>query len=340
MAGSTRARVMDIFCYGTVPISKIQFRCKVTEKISHINGNGYTVAREANKCGRCHHNPSRLQPVFSEGNTIPNTSEQMQPTLFLNHGGGPLPLIKNAQPSIAYSIREARPSKPPSAVLIVSAHYESSPIAVLSRPKHKLLFDYSGFPPQCYQYKYSARGDENLALRIEELLIEDGIDAKIERKRGLDHGMFVPLMLMYPTPDIPVVGLSLHPSLDVDVHMRIGRALSVLRQDNVLIVGSGYAFHNMTYLLRPTKQSIAYSKQFDTWIRSLLVGKMTLERLNKLINWKQDAPYGTECHPREEHLIPLFVAAAAAGENSTGEVINVAEGENEGEHFVSNFRFS
>ena len=263
----------------------------------------------------------------------------MLPTLFLNHGGGPLPIL-HAQSSIALSIRDARPAETPTAILIVSAHYESSPISILTQPAHSMLFDYSGFPDECYEYEYNANGDDALASRIQNLLSHADIPAKIETKRGLDHGMFIPLMLMYPSADIPVVGLSLCPSLDVILHLKIGEALRSLRQENVLIIGSGYAFHNMRYLLGPTKQSIAYSREFDAWLQSRLVGKVNESSLKKLITWKKEAPYAIECHPREEHLIPLFVVAAAAGEDAIGEVIDMPEGKKDGEHIVSNFRFT
>jgi 4,5-DOPA dioxygenase extradiol len=269
------------------------------------------------------------------------------PTLFLNHGGGPLPLL-GAQPSIASCIINARPSQTPKAILVISAHYESSPISILSKDdndqQHTMLFDYYGFPSQCYEYSYPARGDNALAARIQSLLSENGVESNIETKRGLDHGIFVPLMLMYPNADIPVLGLSLHPSLDVATHINIGKSLSSLRssEEEVLIIGSGYGFHNMKYLLNPTRSSIGYSRDFDEYLRSILVGDgITETKLNKLVHWKEEAPHAKECHPREEHLIPLFVvaAAAAAGEGCVGEVIDVAEGKRDGEHVVSNYRF-
>ncbi|KAL3777502.1 hypothetical protein ACHAWO_012778 [Cyclotella atomus] len=261
------------------------------------------------------------------------------PTLFLNHGGGPLPLL-GVQPSIASSIINARPSQTPKAILIISAHYESSPVSILSKDQHTLLFDYYGFPSQCYEYSYPARGDDTLASRIQSLLSANDIESNIETKRGLDHGMFIPLMLMYPNnAEIPVVGLSLHPSLDVKTHMKIGKSLSTLRNE-VLIIGSGYGFHNMRYLLNPTPQSIGYSKEFDEYLQSMLIGDITETKLNKLVTWKEDAPHANECHPREEHLIPLFVVAAAAGDECVGELIDVAEGKRAGEHVVSNYRFS
>ncbi|KAL7487972.1 hypothetical protein ACHAW6_013557 [Cyclotella cf. meneghiniana] len=264
----------------------------------------------------------------------------MLPTIFVNHGGGPLPLL-NQQPSIASSIENARPTEIPSAILVISAHYESAPIAIQSRLRHTMLFDYYGFPSESYQYQYSPPGDEKLAHRIQALLKESNVPSRLESERGLDHGMFVPLMLMYPEADIPVVGLSLHPSLDVDIHLAIGKALRPLRQENVLIVGSGYAFHNMRYLLGPTQRSIQYSKEFDSWLQSVFVGKINSSRLrNTLVHWKEEAPHATECHPREEHLLPLFVVAAAAGEEAVGEVEAYVEGKGAGEHVVSNFRFN
>eukprot|EP00970_Alexandrium_tamarense_P000267 scaffold31_cov198-Alexandrium_tamarense.AAC.8 len=222
----------------------------------------------------------------------------------------------------------------------LSTHRESDPVRITASPRHSLLFDYSGFPPESYQYKYDAAGDANLARRIQSLLKDSGIPSELDTKRGLDHGMFIPLMLMYPHADVPVVGISLHSSLDVNANMAIGKALRPLHHDGILIIGSGYSFHNLPSFFNPTQRSLQAAKDFDNWLQSTLVGRLGEDLDEKLSSW-ESAPGARESHPREEHLLPLFVAAAAAGTEAVGEVTFHADGGGKTEeHSVSSFRFT
>jgi aromatic ring-opening dioxygenase catalytic subunit (LigB family) len=136
---------------------------------------------------------------------------------------------------------------PPKAIVVVSAHWESDNdnIKITSSANPSMLFDYHGFPPETYHYEYPAKGDPDLATRIQDILNKEGIGSEKDNVRGFDHGVFVPLLLMYPQAKIPVVCVSLHRSLNAEIHMKIGKALSPLREEKVLILGSGYTFHNM-----------------------------------------------------------------------------------------------
>ena len=162
---------------------------------------------------------------------------------------GPLPLI-GRQNSITHHLKDVVKKylpDPPKAIVVISAHWESDndKIKITSSEKPSILFDYYGFPPETYHYEYPARGDPDLATRIQDYMNKEGIKSEKDNARGFDHGVFVPLLLMYPQAQIPVVCVSLHRSLDPVLHMKIGKALAPLREEQVLILGSGYTFHNM-----------------------------------------------------------------------------------------------
>lgn len=267
------------------------------------------------------------------------------PTIFVNHGGGPLPLM-GRQPALVQQMKEITttylPSitngqqKKPKAIVVVSAHWESDPIKVTSSPKPSMYYDYGGFPPETYKYKYDAPGSPHLASKIQRILQEDGLKCELDDSRGYDHGVFVPLMVMFPEADIPVVCVSLHSSLDAERNMKIGTSLSKLREEEeVLIIGSGYTFHNMQALMNPGDASREASKDFNIWLKNTIMDG----DVNKLKDW-QKAPYATLCHPRCEHLLPLFVVAAAAGDNNTPKVIfDTTESSSKNMHPVTGYMF-
>jgi aromatic ring-opening dioxygenase catalytic subunit (LigB family) len=172
------------------------------------------------------------------------------PTLFAAHGGGPLPVLGDASHAgLTRWLRQwpaaALPTTKPSALLVISAHWEEAQPTVTSSPHPSLIYDYSGFPPAAYQLKYPAPGSPRLAQRVAALLAAAGMPCKTDAARGLDHGTFIPLMLSFPEASIPVVQLSLMTSLDPEEHVRLGEALAPLRDDGVLIFASGLSFHNM-----------------------------------------------------------------------------------------------
>lgn len=194
----------------------------------------------------------------------------------------------------------------PTAILVVSGHWEAPAFTVGSSAAPPLLFDYDGFPEHTYRLTFPAPGAPALAARVQALLTGAGLPAAEDPERGYDHGVFVPLKLVTPDADIPVVQLSLLEGLDPAAHLAAGRALAPLRDDGVLIVGSGMSWHNMRGF---SPAFTAKSQAFDAWLSAAVADPQARE--TALRHWAE-APYAREAHPREEHLAPLFVAAGAA----------------------------
>jgi len=225
----------------------------------------------------------------------------------------------------------------PSAIVIISAHWEESDkVHITAKQNPSLYFDYYGFPPHTYKLTYPAPGDPQLADKIKNLISSSGIPATLDTTRDWDHGVFVPLLLMYPEADIPIVQVSLLSSLDPATHIKIGNALKTLRNDDVLIVGSGFATHNMRAMTSGSSQSII---PWVTWLTGTLTSKdlTNEEKEKKLINWAV-APSARFSHPREEHLIPLHVAFGAS-KNGNAELIYNFTIEDIGMSFAS-YKFS
>ena len=195
------------------------------------------------------------------------------------------------------------------AILVISAHYEASVPTLTSAQSPSLLYDYYGFPPESYEIKYPCPGAPDVAKRIEALLKEAGISVAFDEKRGLDHGVFIPLKLMVPSARIPCLQISLHKSLDPAYHLKLGQAMARLREEGVLIIGSGMTTHNMQGLMSQDMKR-DQNLEFDRW---LIESCKTVEkeRETRFIQWKT-APGALYNHPREEHLVPLFVCAGAA----------------------------
>jgi aromatic ring-opening dioxygenase catalytic subunit (LigB family) len=200
----------------------------------------------------------------------------------------------------------------PDAVLVISGHWEAAPITINTASHPTLLFDYYGFPEHTYKLTYPVAGSPRLAARARALLESAGIASAEERERGLDHGVFVPFKLIYPDADVPIVQLSLHSSLQAGAHLDLGRALAPLRAEGVLIVGSGMSYHNLRRLSSDDSRTLRAAQQFDDWLNDAVTDPDTRARSEKLSVW-DDAPGGREAHPTPEHLIPLMVAAGAAG---------------------------
>jgi aromatic ring-opening dioxygenase catalytic subunit (LigB family) len=196
----------------------------------------------------------------------------------------------------------------PKALLVISAHWEEDVPTVMTGAKPALYFDYSGFPPHTYQLTWPAPGAPELAQRVQVLLGAAGIESGADAKRGFDHGVFIPLKLAFPDAQFPTMQLSLREGLDAAEHLAIGRALAPLRDEGVLIIGSGMSYHNMRGFFRPGGE--ADSQRFDAWLTSA-VESPPLERDARLSAWER-APSAAQVHPRSEHLTPLFVVAGAA----------------------------
>ncbi|MFZ5491366.1 MAG: DODA-type extradiol aromatic ring-opening family dioxygenase [Pseudomonadota bacterium] len=238
------------------------------------------------------------------------------PTLYIPHGGGPCFFMDWNPPDtwdrMAAWLRglAADIGQHPRAVLLISGHWEEPRVSVNAQAQPPLLFDYYGFPPHTYQLKYPAPGDPALAARVQALLAAGGVPTRAETERGLDHGVFVPFLLIYPQADVPIVQLSLHESLDAAAHLALGALLEPLRDEGVLIVGSGMSYHNMRGLMGGGTPG-PDSERFDAWLGDAC-SAAPAERARLLTHWAQ-APAARASHPREEHLLPLMVAAGAAG---------------------------
>ena len=231
--------------------------------------------------------------------------------LYIPHGGGPLPLMGLPGYTGLNRFLGEFPNTidRPEAIIVVSAHWEENEIAVTAAPSPSLLFDYSGFPAETYEYDYPAPGDPDLAKRVQTLLRQSGIACRLENGRGFDHGLFVPMLIMYPQADIPCIQLSLSSNLDAAFHVELGRALRGLHDENLLILGSGYSFHNMQAFMSKRDDSVDLRNQaFEEWLaRTCSDSALTeVERESRLVEWGK-APYADYCHPRGEHLLPLHV---------------------------------
>ena len=237
------------------------------------------------------------------------------PTYFISHGGGPWPYMtggfRDNFTELERSLVEMRAElrDAPKAVLVISGHWEEAGFAVSSGPHPGMVYDYGGFPEYLYQIKYGAPGSPALAQRVLELLHAGGLVARPDAARGFDHGTFSIMKPMYPDEDIPVVQLSLDAGLDPALHLAAGRALAPLRDEGVLIVGSGLSFHNLR-LMHGTSANEP-SRRFDAWLQQTLVQAASDVRAERLLRWEA-APSARIAHPREDHLLPLMVAVGAA----------------------------
>jgi aromatic ring-opening dioxygenase catalytic subunit (LigB family) len=239
------------------------------------------------------------------------------PTLYIPHGGGPCFFMEWTMGPPDTWVRmkawleslDGSLAAKPKALLVVSAHWEEEKPTVLSSAAPPLLYDYTGFPRHTYELAWPAPGSPDLAERVRSLLGEAGIQSSTDDKRGFDHGVFVPMLVAYPDARVPTIQLSLRKGLDPAEHLAIGRALAPLRDDGVLIIGSGMSYHNMRGFGSP--RSLESSIAFDDWLRAT-VALAPAERDAALTQWT-NAPMARQVHPREEHLLPLMVAAGAAG---------------------------
>lgn len=212
----------------------------------------------------------------------------------------------------------------PSAILVISAHWEADKATITSGKTPPLFYDYSGFPEQAYAIEYPVPGSPALAEKIFGLLQQHGIDAALDDQRGFDHGVFVPLKIMFPNAEIPCVQLSLLRHLDPSAHIKIGQALAELIKDKVLIMGSGFSFHNMEAFFSANRNlPDSKNEAFQDWLIDTCTNKVMADeaRQVQLIDWA-NAPFASYCHPREEHLLPLHVCAGFANTAAAEVVFN------------------
>mmetsp|Transcript_41225 Transcript_41225/g.53186 ORF Transcript_41225/g.53186 Transcript_41225/m.53186 type:complete len:289 (+) Transcript_41225:58-924(+) len=244
------------------------------------------------------------------------------PTIFIPHGGGPLPILKPDELSKSMAsilqpgeLMSAETINSIKTILFVSAHWEESQPTLTTSPDSNLLFDYHGFPPETYEYKWPApKPSKEVTERIAELLNSSGFETAYDSKRGFDHGVFIPGILMEPNPTIPVIQLSLLSNLNPNSHLNLGKALEPLRKEGVLIIASGLSYHNMGGFFGRISNSLEHSIKFDQYLHEACCHVNHEKRIQMLNDWL-NAPYSRECHPREEHLIPLHVAVGAASDS-------------------------
>ncbi|MFQ4136965.1 DODA-type extradiol aromatic ring-opening family dioxygenase [Nodosilinea sp. PGN35] len=231
--------------------------------------------------------------------------------LFLSHGGGPLPLLGDpAHGEMVACLKDiAATIERPSAIAVVSAHWEASQPSITSASHPPLIYDYSGFPKESYEITYPCPGDPPLAQTVAEQLTNAGFAAHLDGARGFDHGLFVPLKIMYPDADIPCIQVSLVKTLNAEEHLRLGQALQGVGDPSLLLIGSGFSFHNMRAFYTPdTDESKAMNEAFEAWLLETCSDPQLseAERRQRLADW-ETAPFARYCHPRAEHLLPLHV---------------------------------
>ena len=236
------------------------------------------------------------------------------PTYFISHGGGPWPWLKDEMPFDMSPLEESLRRIPrelavaPTAILVISAHWEEREFTVQNNSNPPMLYDYGGFPEFTYHITYPAPGSPAVAARVAELLGDAGIAVRQDPDRGFDHGVFAPLYVAYPDADVPIVQLSIKAGYDPEQHLALGRALAPLRDENVLIIGSGLTYHD----LRNLGPSGAHtSRDFDDWLALTLTESSPVARTQALRDWDR-APSARAAHPMEDHLIPLMVAVGSA----------------------------
>ncbi|EXU96328.1 aromatic ring-opening dioxygenase, LigB subunit [Metarhizium robertsii] len=253
------------------------------------------------------------------------------PVIALSHGGGPLPILgdKNHE-SIVYSLKNRVPKilglgtpSAPRAIVLVTAHWSTAVPTVSSAARHDLYYDYSGFPSESYALKYPAPGDPPIAREIKSLLDAHGLRARLDPSRGWDHGVFIPMLLVNPAADVPIVQVSVLESEDPEHHLRIGAALARLRHRNIAIIGSGFAsLHNFAAMRGLRFGGTAFVRDFkalsDEWNAALTAAataEASDDRWTALRAWRT-LPHANQMHPPRagEHFMPLLVCAGAAGD--------------------------
>ncbi len=235
------------------------------------------------------------------------------PTYFISHGGGPWPYMPDFRKRLSI-LEDSLIDIPkqigvtPKAVLMISGHWETDEFTVMASPKPPMVYDYYGFPEHTYHVVYPAPGDVALAEQVQQLIQAAGMPAKLDTQQGFDHGTFTPMVIMYPDANVPVVQLSLKRNYDPATHIAVGRALAPLRDQGVLIIGSGLSYHN----LREFGPGARYaSKAFDDWLQKVIVQGAPNDRETALLHWSE-APAARLAHPQADHLIPLMLAVGAA----------------------------
>ncbi|XP_030034291.2 4,5-DOPA dioxygenase extradiol [Manduca sexta] len=251
--------------------------------------------------------------------TSVRTMAVVAPALFVNHGGGPMPLLGDEEHAdltkfLRDEVKKHVNFNKVKAIILVTAHWESDIVAISSGKHHDLYFDYYGFPPESYKYKYNAPGDPALAERIHTSLKDAGIKSRMDPERGWDHGVFVPMLLINPSADIPIIQISVLKNQDAEQHYKVGQVLHQFRKEGIAILGSGMSYHNMRGFMYSRHEHRVINKEFDEFLNKVCTAEDESVRREGLLSWRQQ-PGATEAHPMggAEHFMPLVVIAGAGG---------------------------
>lgn len=233
-----------------------------------------------------------------------------QPSLFVSHGAPTLPFEDHDAVPFLKGLSSVY--TPPKAILVVSAHWETDKPMLSSTVQPETIHDFYNFPNELYQLSYPSPGAPETAARAAHLLREAGFSVDLDDERGLDHGAWIPLMLMEPEAQIPTLQLSIQSHLGPQHQHAVGQALAPLRREGVLILASGGAVHNLAGWRQGGDTTPAWALDFDDWLRQAV----TEGRTDDLLNYRKRAPFAKQAHPRDEHLLPLFTALGAASEEN------------------------
>lgn len=228
------------------------------------------------------------------------------PTLFVAHGTPALVTEQSKYTRLLRVLAEKLPK--PRAIIVISAHWSSPVQRVSTALQYRTVHDFFGFPEELYRIEYPARGDIAVAMQARELLMQEGVACETEDARGLDHGAWSVLRVMYPEADVPVVAMSVNPKLVPEEQYRIGKALGALREQDVLIIGSGGTVHNLNELDWSHRSVSDWALEFDEW----LAEQLETWHLDALFHYEARAPHGKKAVPTTEHFFPLLIAAGAA----------------------------
>lgn len=277
-----------------------------------------TAAATTMGAGACTPGAERAPHPGGGGGGSATSAGARMPTIYLPHGGGPWPWVDlgsfvapSEHRALADYLVGLPPQLPrrPRAMVVVSAHWEEAVPTVMTSPRPPMFYDYYGFPAESYRITWPAPGEPALAARVRDLLGAAGMETAEDARRGFDHGTFVPLKLTFPDANVPTIQLSLERGLDPERHLAIGRALAPLRDEGVLLVGSGMSYHNLREFRSASARTV--SDAFDAWMQRAAALEPAA-RDAELARWSA-APSARRAHPREEHLLPLMVMAGAAG---------------------------
>lgn len=248
------------------------------------------------------------------------------PTLFISHGGPDIVLSDTPARRYLETVHGLVPK--PKAIVIVSAHFETDGVAVVTDPAPGMIYDFGGFAPELYKMVYPARGEPALAAKVLGMLEAAGLEPHTFERRGYDHGTWTPLKLAFPDADIPVVQVSIDPHRDARWHFAIGQALAPLREEGVLLIGSGHITHNLRAFFSVMRKGAAPDPAlpgkvgaFTAWFAERLAAGDT----DALLDWKSRAPFPADNHPTDEHLMPIFFAYGAAGEGARAERVHASK---------------